>query len=137
MRSQPNVMAESPKGLPAVDATRELVMNNDMHATRPASICGSDSFNKPSMPSSLESVVNLLSSLPINTSTNDNTRAKTRKRTCFAKSAAPGSYRRTRRTLPPHPERGAYRPHGKTLSHLLPQRGTRHAAAACMRRNRL
>ena len=73
-------MAESPKWLPAVDAARESkpepVMNSDMHATRPASICGSDSFNKPSMPSPLGSVANLLSSLPKNKQTNDNTLAK-------------------------------------------------------------
>ena len=48
---------------------------------------------------------------PTSKSTNDNTGAKIRKHTCFAKSAAPGSHHGTRRTLPPRPEHGAYRPH--------------------------
>ena len=63
MRFQPNVIGESPKGLPGVDAARESkpepVVSSDMHAIRPASICGSDSFNKPSTPSSPGSVASL------------------------------------------------------------------------------
>jgi hypothetical protein len=67
----------------------------------------------------------------------EGTSRKRRKHTYIAKSAAPGSHRGTRHTLPPRPEHGAYRPHrqhGKTLGHLPPQRGTRRVAAACRRR---
>jgi hypothetical protein len=59
-------------------------------------------------------------------------------RTWFARSAAPGSHRGTRRTLPPRPERGVYRlrrQRGQRLGHLLPPRGTRRLVDACMRRH--
>ena len=60
-------MGESFKGLPGADGARESrpepVVSSDMHAKRPASICESDGFSKPSTSSSPGSVASLSLSL--------------------------------------------------------------------------
>jgi hypothetical protein len=138
-------MGEPFIGLTGADGARESRpepgVSSDMHAARPASICGSNNFNRPSASSSPGSVAKLfiIVAQQVNKQKEPAIRRKS-DRTCFARSAAPGSHRGTCRTLPPRPERGAYRlrrQHGQRLGHLLPPHGTRRVVAACMRRRHL
>ena len=138
-------MGEPFKGLTGTDGARESKpepgVSSDMHAARPASICGSRNLNGPSASSSPGSIANLFI-IVTHKSTNRKSQRYGEKaeRTCFARSAAPGSHHGMRRTLLPRPERGAYRlrrQHGQRLGHLLPPHGTRRVVAACMRRRHL
>ena len=139
-------MGESLIGLPGADAaserTPEPVVSSDMRAARPASVCGSRSLRRPSTSSSPGSVASLI---PNHKSTREITGVCGRvwppkkKRTCFVESGGPGSHRGTRRTPPPRPERGGYRPHRpheQRLGRSPPPRGTRCAVVACMHHRR-
>jgi len=137
-------MGESFIGLTGADGARESRpepgVSSDMHRARPASVCGSSSLNRPSASSSPGSVAKLFIIVTqVNKQKEPAIRRKS-ERTCFARSAAPGSHRGTRRTLPPRPERGAYRlrrRHEQRLGHLLQPHGTRHVVAACLHRRHL
>ena len=135
-------MDESLIGLPGADAASESrpepVVSSDMRAARPESVCGSRSLRRPSISSSPGSVASLYHQR-INEKHHGVVWA-TRKRTCFAESAAPGSHRGTHHTPPPRLERGGYRPrrlHGQRPDHSPLPRGTRCATVACMHRHRL
>jgi len=89
-------MDESLIGLPGADAASESrpepVVSSDMRAARPESVCGSRSLRRPSISSSPGSVASLYHQR-INEKHHGVVWA-TRKRTCFAESAAPGSHYR-------------------------------------------
>ncbi len=103
-------MDESLIGLPGADAASESrpepVVSSDMRAARPESVCGSRSLRRPSISSSPGSVASLYHQR-INEKHHGVVWA-TRKRTCFAESAAPGSHRGTHHTPPPRLERGGF-----------------------------